>query len=346
MAANGINRLLRHRWPYHVVFWAVLIVPFSIALGGKPGFSYWQSLLNVSLEALVYALIVYVNILVLIPNYLQKRKYGEYFLILSLCILLTVPLHSLVDYLGFYREQGFDESINYWRLLLLSFINITVMLALTTALKFGKAWFRHQQEKQQLEKEKLQAELQFLKSQINPHFLFNTLNNLYSLTLKKSDSAPELVLKLSEMMRYMLYNSNDKMVPLEMEINYLKNYIDLERIRQVEKTRINVELDGHINGQQIAPLLFIPFLENSFKHGVNNNIDAGWVEVNLTVNKDDLVFTVANNKPKKPRPIEGGHGIGLKNVQRRLQLLYPDKHSLVIEDTPEIYRTHLKLLLK
>jgi LytS/YehU family sensor histidine kinase len=176
--------------------------------------------------------------------------------------------------------------------------------------------------------------------------LFNTLNNLYSLTLKKSDSAPELVLKLSEMMRYMLYNSNDKMVPLEMEINYLKNYIDLERIRQVEKTRINVELDGHINGQQIAPLLFIPFLENSFKHGVNNNIDAGWVEVNLMVNPNDLVFTVANNKPKKAKPINGGHGIGLKNVQRRLQLLYPDKHELVIEDTPEYYRTQLKLLLK
>jgi len=346
MAAINFSKLLRQRWLYHAMFWIVFVVPFIILMGGKPDFSYFQSFVSVSLEAMVYALIVYVNLLVLIPNYLQRRKYGTYFLLLLGCTVLTVPLHSLVDYTGFYRGQGLDESINYWRLLLLSFINITVMLVLTTALKFGKEWFQHQQEKQQLEKEKLQAELQFLKSQINPHFLFNTLNNLYSLTLKKSDSAPELVLKLSEIMRYMLYNSNDKMVPLEMEVNYLKNYIDLEKIRQVEKTRIKVELEGHINGQMIAPLLFIPFLENSFKHGVNNNIDPGWVDVKLEIESDEVLFTVANNKPRKPRPDTGSGGIGLKNVKRRLDLLYPDKHELIIEDMPEYYRTQLKISLQ
>jgi LytS/YehU family sensor histidine kinase len=220
------------------------------------------------------------------------------------------------------------------------------MLVLTTALKFAKEWFQHQQEKQMLEREKLQAELQFLKSQINPHFLFNTLNNLYALTLKKSDSAPELVLKLSEMMRYMLYNSNEKMVPMELEINYLKNYIDLEKIRKMESTRITVDIDENVEGKEIAPLLFIPFLENSFKHGVNNNIDAGWIEVKLQIEGDGLSFTVANNKPRNPKINGKDHGIGLKNVKRRLDLLYPEKHELQIEDTPEFYRTHLKIILK
>ena len=294
------------------------------------------------METIVYALIVYLNILILIPNYLQKRQYTTYFVLLLVSIVLTVPIHSLVDYYLFYQRQ----EVDYWNLVLLSSINITVMLGLTTALKFGKGWFSQQQQNQQLEKEKLQAELQFLKSQINPHFLFNTLNNLYSLTLKKSDNAPELVLKLSEMMRYMMYNSNDKMVPLEMEINYLKNYVDLQKIRLVDNTRINLEFEENVDGQMIAPLLFIPFLENSFKHGVSSNIDAAWVDVKLEVNDGELVFTVANNKPAKPRPASESHGIGLKNVKRRLDLLYPDKHSLNIEDNSEFYRTQLKIELK
>lgn len=340
--------LLEKRWLHHVLFWLVLIAPFALVLGGQDGYSYLQAFRDVVLQALAYAIMVYINLLVLVPHYLQRRKFGQYFALLLFCLVLTVPLHALADYYSDYNEvRRLDGTITYAGLLFLSFINMAVMISLTTALKFAKKWFMHQQERQELEREKLQAELKYLKAQINPHFLFNTLNNLYSLTLKKSDQAPEMVLKLSEMMRYMLYHSNERMVPLEKEISYMQHYIALEKIRQLDRTDIVFEINEEPEGQMIAPLLLIPFLENSFKHGVNTTTEAGYIHVKLQVEADRLQFFIENSKPASGMAKKNGkdHGIGLQNVKRRLDLLYPEMHSLKIEDTPTYYRTELNLKL-
>ena len=204
-------------------------------------------------------------------------------------------------------------------------------------------------EKQELEKQTMQSELRFLKSQINPHFLFNTLNNLYALTLKKSDKAPEIVIKLSEMMRYMLYECNEKRVMLSKEVNYIKNYIDLESLRQGKNVKINFQLIGDAGHRMIAPLMFTPFLENSFKHGVGNLIANGFVNIKLSVNGDDVDFYIENSKPDKPptsiHKDKRSGGIGLVNVQKRLNLLYPEKYDLQIKDTPNAYAVHLKINL-
>jgi len=157
-------------------------------------------------------------------------------------------------------------------------------------------WLESQREKKELQSQTLQSELKFLKSQINPHFLFNTLNSLYALTLKKSDQAPEIVLKLSEMMRYMLYECNEREVPLSKEINYLKNYLELEKIRQGKKMEINFAMDGEVGHQKIAPLMFIPFVENSFKHGISNQISAGYVNILLEINQNEVTVTIENSK--------------------------------------------------
>ena len=155
-----------------------------------------------------------------------------------------------------------------------------------------------------------------------------------------------MVLKLSEMMRYMLYHSNERKVPIEKEIDYMKNYIDLEKIRQLDKTEIKFEVDDALYGNSIAPLLLIPFLENSFKHGVNNNTEPSWVNIIMKRDCGKMDLVIENSKPTKVAKLNGkDHGIGLVNVKRRLDLLYPNKYDLKIEDTPDHYRTELKLEL-
>ena len=213
----------------------------------------------------------------------------------------------------------------------------------STGYKVTTDWLGLQNEKRELESQNLQSELKFLKSQINPHFFFNTLNNLYALTLKKSDLAPEIVLRLSEMMRYMLYESNEKEVPLDKEINYVNNYIELERLRQGEKFKIDFLVEGEPFNQRIAPLMFIPFLENSFKHGLDNQIKSGYVNIHLMLEENSVRLDIKNSKPEFLPSIKKkkSGGIGLENVRRRLKLLYPDKHKLEILDENDSY--HVKL---
>ena len=230
---------------------------------------------------------------------------------------------------------------------ILALINLFVGLA-STLYKILTDWLIHQNEKIALERQNLQSELKFLKSQINPHFFFNTLNSLYALTLKKSDLAPEIVLRLSEMMRYMLYESNEKKVSLEKEINYVKNYIELEKLRQGHKFDITFDIKGEIKSQMIAPLMFIPFLENSFKHGLDNQIKSGFVTIDLDLRDASVELAIENSKPpsipKKNIEKKSG-GIGLQNVKRRLKLLYPQRHKLNIEEKPNTFKVYLNIQL-
>ena len=230
----------------------------------------------------------------------------------------------------------------------LSFILTFVVAGSSTIFKIVTDWLRHLRERQELETRTMQSELRFLKSQINPHFLFNTLNNLYALTLKKSDKAPEIVIKLSEMMRYMLYECNEKEVPLSKEVHYIRNYLELEKLRQHKDVRIDFEVNGNIGNQKVAPLMFITFLENSFKHGLNNQIADGFVDIRMDVIGDRVHFYIENSKPET-RPLQDHRrsgGIGLVNVRRRLNLLYPNQYALEIDDNPRTYAVNLRLDLE
>ena len=196
--------------------------------------------------------------------------------------------------------------------------------------------------KTQLMAEKNAIELAFLKSQINPHFLFNTLNNLYGLSLSEPDKTPDAILKLSEMMRYMLYESNADKVLLKQEVTYLKNYIELQKLRYDGTTFIQFEVNGAFLGQQIAPLLLISFVENAFKHG--DVFDAKHpLGMTLSFDNQNLVFEVKNKIHQKNKDEVGG--IGIKNVERRLELLYPKKHLLSIQQENLIFESHLEISL-
>jgi sensor histidine kinase YesM len=339
---DRIYGFLNRRPVYHGLFWAVL---FGLILWAdyEKGLDMGFAIGNELVSLLFYGFLVYFNLLYLIPNYLARHAFLYFGLVLAVCAIAT-PIEVLVFYLKFYRQPEYRMGLVDTQIQI--FVGNVFVTLLSTVLRVVMDWWRYQNEKQMLLTQTMQSELRFLKSQINPHFLFNTLNNLYALTLKKSDKAPEIVLKLSEIMRYMLYECNERRVYLSKEIHYIYNYLDLERLRQPKEADIRFVVEGHISEQMVAPLLFVPFLENSFKHGLNHQVQGGgFVRLRLSASGDDLEFFIENSKverlPRQDHPRSGG--IGLANVRQRLEILYPDNHQLDIVDEPHRYTVTLRL---
>lgn len=207
--------------------------------------------------------------------------------------------------------------------------------------------FAKQKEKEAAEfrSEKLEAEMKFLKSQFNPHFLFNALNNVYALTVIKSDKAPDNLLKLSGMLRYVLYDCKADTVPLGKEIEYLHHFIDLHLLKDSRGLNVRVSLDDSRPDLKVAPMLFIPFVENAFKHSRIEDLANGWIEIQLRILPDGVQFSVKNSLPKNPSTKDSVGGIGLENVQRQLELLYPNRHSLAIEKKADAFCVDLKVFI-
>jgi len=235
---------------------------------------------------------VYFNLYVLIPRLLLPGRYFYYGISLAITILITATLIMLLKQV--YAHFGstlfaitapftFGNAAS-------AIIERFYLLGLTSAIKLAKDWIQSRQRIKEREKQYLETELNFLKSQIQPHFFFNTLNNLYSLTLKKSDQAPDVVLKLSDLMSYMLYESNTSKVPLNKEIAYLQNYLDLEELRFGKRLTILFKVEGETDEVYIPPLILILFIENSFKHGVKNIVDKIEIEICLKVENENLFF--------------------------------------------------------
>ena len=274
---------------------------------------------------------VYISNLKILPLFLNKKaKLG------ALLFLINI---SFFSFLGVLFLSDLFKNFQL-KMLLNVFGGVLLILIFGTAIKLAKDSFvRRQQEKE--------AELKLLKAQLNPHFLFNTLNNLYGLSVLKSDKLPSLMLKLSDLLRYSLYETSSVLVPLEKEIQYLENYISLEKIRLEDKTTINFEVSGNILSIKIAPMLLIVFVENAFKHlGVLND-KKSFVSVKIIEDNDELFFRCENSidvsETENHQLEKGKSGIGLANVKKRLALLYPDKHQLKIEKTNTLYSINLKL---
>jgi LytS/YehU family sensor histidine kinase len=219
-------------------------------------------------------------------------------------------------------------------------IGVLYVTAIGATIKLTYEWINEKRKNEELQKTQLRTELNFLKSQIQPHFFFNTLNNLYALIIKKSPNAPDVVLKLSEIMQYVLYDSKEQNISLLKEINYIYSYLDLEKLRYGDRVKSKIEIIGNMDEIEIPPLLFLPFIENCFKHGTanNNNIK---VDIRFELTDNFLFFTVANTFYQTNK-INQKHGIGIENVKRRLQLLYGENFTL----ETEIKKTKFKVLLK
>lgn len=285
--------------------------------------------------------LAWINIRWLIPYYLLRGRYSGYFLLVLLLIAGYLVLQSLYDFYLFGYVLGPGRNARLSTSLIYNFTHTSLYLLLTIALKFSMDWYEQKKVLQEIQVAKLQAEVNYLRSQVNPHFLFNALNNLYALTLKKSDQAPEVVLKLAELMEYMLYEGEEARIPLEKEIRYLNNYLELEKIRQGNNADIRLTVKGNMDKCWIPPFLIFPLVENAFKHGVSRALHNAYLFINISVT-DALEIAIENNKHNVP-PVAGNGGIGLLNLQRRLALLYPDRHIFEIKDESDRYAVYLKI---
>lgn len=329
----------------HSAYW-VLITGFFIYekryLIYKASMPYFVACVTVRIALLI--VIAYLNLHYFLPKYLLKKRYFTYCLAVAVSVIGYLTAQSLFDYylygyvIGPLRNSRLIESLSY------NFFSTLWYLGLMLALKLSMDWYSQQLIIQKITVEKLNAEVNFLRAQVNPHFLFNILNNLYALTLKKSELAPDVVLKLSEMMEYMLYDSTDTKVLLEKEVTYLSNYIELERLRFSAEAAISLNINADLGGYEIAPLLLLPLVENAFKHGLSRQTENSWLTVDVSLNNAVLTVVIENSKPALYTDKSKG-GIGLDNLRKRLELLYPAKHQLVLEDKKNVYHAHLVIEL-
>jgi len=298
----------------------------------------------------VKMIFTYVVLYFLFPVLLLKGRVFAY--LLGIALLLPFAMlaqraaaHFLVY--PIFHPESVLKSFLCAECLLFGFFTFLFIFGYATSLNIFKHWYLDQRAAQKLQKDKLEAELKFLKAQIHPHFLFNTLNNLYALTLKKSDKAPEMVLKLSDLLNYMLYECNAEQVVLKKEIELVENYLELEKLRYGTNLNVEFHKSGDFDNTSIAPMLILPFIENAFKHGLSDQIEKSFVIIKAIVDEEFFEFTVENSKNKLGKRADSQNykeGIGLKNVKRRLELQYKNNYELLINETD--FEFGIKMRLK
>lgn len=293
--------------------------------------------------------IVYINYFFLLPKYLQNANYVKY-------IAITVSMLFIAALIQRYLMWAIFNPIIFpnwqntgtfaWYRILQAGVIITSPLIFIIGFTIISRWVKLSKHTESLEKEKKQAELQLLKNQLNPHFFFNTLNNLYGLAQEKSDLTEKVVLKLSDLMNYVLYETDQTFVPLEKEIAYIKNYIELEEIRYNDRFSCNFSLTGNTVNKKIPPMIFLPFVENAFKHGINQESKNTWINIHIAISDNLISFNLENSLPeffsKSKHPYTKG-GIGIKNVQKRLELLYPDNFVLTTQLKEQSYKAVVEI---
>jgi LytS/YehU family sensor histidine kinase len=328
-----MNRIKKIFVLIHIACWMLLSLLIAFQLSEDN--SYW---LTLTVGFILTGLYVFYSHFFLLTRYSGKRKKGAYFIRL-VGIMLTGPfLYLLFHYKKMETLQLFFEHY------VISLVSIvTVFIFLSWLARVIENLVINTIKKEQLEKQAVEAELHYLKSQINPHFLFNTLNNIHTLVYKQAPAAPEAVMQLASLMRYMIYESNAPTVPLTREIKYLQDYVSLQQLRYKQSPIVDLKVEGEIEACHIAPLLFIHLLENAYKHSPARP-NPGDLKVRMKVKEDLLTFSVQNPVGKnQANNLDTAGGIGLLNVRKRLALLYPGQHMLEIRSEDETFAVVLKI---
>jgi sensor histidine kinase YesM len=332
-----LKRLLSAKWLHHLLFWLVSVY----AIGEYFSISSILKLIDF-IYSLIFHLpllfVVYVNLGWLIPKLFKEGKYALYLLAAALTLFLAILIHEFTFDIVF-PAMGTDfymVSFADWSILLTIF---GTYLMLSTLMELSRLWYRLQGQK----KEQLRIELQSLRAQVNPHFLFNSLNSLYSLAREESEKTADAILELSDLLRYMLYEAGDEQVILSRELKIIEDYIELQKLRVDASTRIRFLVTGEPEKKKIAPLLIFPLIENAFKHGVKGVSDLAYVEVEIHAG-ETIRLRIKNNKgiTDELEDIKEG-GIGLENIQRRLALLYAGKHTFQIDDTVDYFEINMEI---
>ncbi len=322
-------------------------------------------------SSLFLILFYYINTLFLIPQFLFSKKWIIY---ISSVVLLFIAFLYLPDWIASFFSDPFSESNHryfeaekyrkqfsdsfppgphrprfggprkHFHFFPGSYLIFILVFAISTCISLIQQWLKIEENKKEIERDKLNTELSFLKSQINPHFFFNTLNNIYSLAVTGSEHTASAILKLSSIMRYIISDTQVDFVPLENEVTFIKNFIDLQLVRLTDKVSVNFTIEGDIDSKMIAPLIFICFVENAFKYGVSTK-ENSVITFQLRTSNKKIIFSSSNKIIKTENFNKEGTGIGISNVKRRLDLLYPERYNLNIFDTEDIFSVKLEISL-
>ncbi|BAX81324.1 sensor histidine kinase [Labilibaculum antarcticum] len=345
---SWLSKIVNNRLVQHLTYWIIFVLFFAYAWGTFDA-NYIKTVKVELINLPVKILLVYAVIYALYPMFLYKGKIWQFLFCLLALISFTAVLQRITDNLIivdlFFPKWQKAPTFSFSQIVR-SAVNLGAVLALPMTVKLMEYLAKIQQNEQILAKEKLEAELIFLKNQVQPHFLFNTLNSLYSLILKKSDQSLDVILKLSDLLRYMLYETNTTQVDVRKEVDSIKSYMDLEKIRYGDRIDVSLNIWGDLDSNLIAPMIILPFIENSFKHSAKGLDKNAWITIELGVKANKLVLKIENSIPKVSSNQDSvAGGIGLQNVKRRLSLIYPEKHELKINHTEESYNVHLNLKL-
>lgn len=347
------------RWKRHLLFWLAVLFYHLMRIGiMMPAFT-WHSFFSMLELVIFWGVIInmmlsYSVVYFLVPRYFQRKKYFLFtigLIMLYFLIIFMMVVHTLIFFGGPVSTaiHGGLPIANLWSIfrpgVIRDFGNPPLICCLFLSIKTLKNWHLEQLKTETLVKENANAELQLLKAQVHPHFLFNTLNNIYSFSLSHSPQAGKLVNKLSGLLGYMVHECDHQLVPLEKEIKLIRDYIGLEKVRYGNRLNMEVEIEGDYKNKLITPLLMIPFIENCFKHGVSMMRGQQWIRLNIHIDDDRLKLNLGNSKPQQITDSNAKNGIGLVNVHKRLQLIYPDQHVLIINETQASYTVQLQVAI-
>jgi two-component system, LytTR family, sensor kinase len=337
---------------YHYAWWTITIGASEAA--NNVFFSVYS--IKFFFYVIFQAIGVYFNLYYLIPRFLARGRYSKYVIYL----LATILINAAIIVLGYYISAWFAgkpiEALYYVQqpsyLYLFntnSLPSTAASMTLAMSVKLAVDWVQSKQREQALQKEKLETELKFLKSQFNPHFLFNTINSIFVLIHKNPALASDALAKFSDLLRYQLYECNEPQIPIDRELAYLKDFIELERLRQNQNVETSVQIeDNNCTNCYVAPFMLIPFVENAFKHVSQKTDTINWIKLKLKVEQNTLLFEISNSAfaiSPSANTVNINKGIGLKNVQRRLNLIYPGAHELIVKDTDGEFCVLLSLTL-
>ncbi len=332
---------------WQLAFWLIFVLAGALIFSYQGTFPYYFYLVNFLLILPVYAGFSYIVVRILIPRMLIPGRIPLFIITSLLLLFIFSAFRLLLNHFVFYRfflpvEFRPDSWFSTEHLAVSGFW-ILIPFMFFIAVYYFVNWQNAEKEKELMRRKGLEVELQTLKAQLNPHFLINTLNNLYMLVLNKSDNAPALLEKIAALFRYMLYECTVPTVTLQKEIALIRDYIELEKLRHVEEMEVRFTVDGSVDGTRIPPMLFFPLVENCFKHGTGTDVEDPGIDIRISVKDNIIEFHSENRKPEITRGGARDGGVGLSNIVKRLQLLYPDRHSF--ETTEKMYTFSVRVIV-
>ena len=332
---------------FNLLFWAFYFL-YEWLGNAAVGSEYKRYAINAAVIVPISFCATWVTVHVLIEQFFLKGKRTTFWILFAGTAIVFTLMRRAFNYYYtyplYYPEGQQTMSFLFPPKLIIEGVNIYLIVALYAMFYFLRAWYEQQRTAQQLQKDKAEAQLELLKSQVQPHFIFNTLNNIYSYAQQNNRQTSELIYRLSALLSYMLYDSRQTTIPLGKELEYINNYIELEKIRYGKRLDVSLNVFNPVDHFMIAPLLLLPLVENSFKHGVSNNIKDGWIRLDIALSDEWLSIKIENSCDDRANGMAGDrNGIGLENVKKRLDILYQDNYEFKCIKENDSFLTILKI---